>query len=68
LFGPTVIRLGNNDAWYLMNHPEGGWASYSYRYERLDDLMREWDVVIDGEGWDETSFVLRVSNRPEANQ
>lgn len=60
LFGPTVIRRAEDGLWWVMNHPEKGWASYGRYYPTLWAIAREYAFDFLGFGQDEHSMYVAV--------
>lgn len=45
LFQSTIIRLRDNK-FYLMNHPDKGWASFAFEFSTLDHITDNFDITL----------------------
>jgi hypothetical protein len=64
LFQETVIRLGGNGLWCLMNRKEGGWYSSAIPYATLHAIASEYRLDFLSIGRDETSLFVAVRPSP----
>jgi hypothetical protein len=63
VFAPTVIRQ-DQTGFYLMNRPDKGWAEFSYMFDSIWAVAREWRLVFTGLGRDQYSTIWTVSPAP----
>lgn len=66
ILSPTVARLADSGAWWLMSRREKGWASYGLPFDSIEALQRAYAVTLGERGRDDHSEYIEVFPASEA--